>query len=385
MKKYYFEKDAQVTALQNTVANQRLSMSKTTLDDHEYTTRFNRLNGAIDNLSFNIRKGWKGVPPWLSGMVNRDAHHVGTKEMTAVGRACITRWVVNEILDCYFHPRLETELSKELKMIERNIRNTGQMQVTSDEQRDDLIVKLTSWRLTTLEGLAYVMASEQGEENKQRLTTHLTEKLIGSLQANLTDPSPAGLESGAVGIIDLAIGLASSLPLESRDVCVTYYMPNSFINETYMKMDSGIPPLTSPGASNDYPAELGDQASINSGDENSDAEAEKDSNGGPPPRGDSAHGSQPKKDSKKGLFGTLVGSSKKPSPPENGGSAGQGNRMGSAGSGIAGPGPKDRESLEKLNRERERRIRFSTFVGVEVRGKGKEGGNILVKAPCYGY
>lgn len=401
VKKYYFEKDAQVTALQNTVANQRLSMSKTTLDDHEYTTRFNRLDGAISNLSFNIRKDWKWVPPWLAPMVNKDAHNVGTKEMTAVGRACITRWVVDEILDRYFHPRLEPGLSSELKIIEKNIRSAGKNQVLGEEQREDLIVKLTSWRLTTLEGLADSMAAEQGHEYKQQLTNMLMEKLTASLQMNLNEPPPQGLESGVGMIIELAIGLASSLPQESRDVCVEYYMPGSLIHETYMKLESGIPPLTNPGGNVEYlgapEQQQGDQASTFSGDDKSPGEKEGDKenngNGGLPSRADllqvqggDGQQQQLKKDDnrKKSLFGALV-SSKKSSPVENSndGSAPVSiTRMGSTNSGI-NLGAKERESMERADRDR--RIRFAAFVGVEVRGKGKEGGNVLVRAPCYAF
>ncbi len=397
MKKYYFEKDAQVTALQNTVANQRLSMSRTTLDDHEYTTRFNRLDGAINNLSFNIRKDWKWVPPWLAPMINKDAHNVGTKEMTAVGRACITRWVVDEILDRYFHPRLEPGLSSELKTIEKNLRRIGQNQGLGEEQREDLIVKLTSWRLTTLEGLADSMAAEQGHEYNKQLTTMLVEKLTASLQMNLSDPPPPGLESGVGMIIELAIGLAGSLPQESRDVCVEYYMPGSLINETYMKMESGIPPLTMPGGNVDFlgaPEQpQGDQGSTHSGDDNSPGENEGDKensgNSGVPNRADllQAQGGngqqQIKKDDtrKKSLFGALV-SSKKPSQAENssGGLAPNSNpRTGS----VTNISAKEREGMEKADRDR--RIRFAAFVGVEVRGKGKEGSNVLVRAPCYGF
>jgi hypothetical protein len=408
VKKYYFEKDAQVTSLQNTVANQRMSMSKTTLDDHEYTTRFNRLDGAINNLSFNIRKDWKGVPPWLAAMVNKEAHTIGTKEMTAVGRACITRWVVDEILDRYFHPRLEPGLSSQLKIIERNIRRAGQNQIISEEQRDDLVVKLTSWRLTTLEGLADAMASEQGNEYKQQLTANLMEKLTASLQMNLNDPPPPGLESGVGMIIELAIGLASSLPLESRDVCVEYFMPGSYINETYMKVESGVPPLSNPGA--EYPSTSdqlqGDQGSTDSGDTTSLAENDGErepnpngtsGNGGLPPRGDSlqAQGGnghqqqQMKKDDnrKKSLFGGLVGGSKNKSENTSGNNGGltpsQNPRMGSTSSAVSVSTIKEKESMEQTDKDR--RIRFSVFVGVQVRGKGKEGGNVLVRAPCYGF
>ena len=85
VKRYFFERDAQVQQLQNTVAHQRMATSRTVLDDDEYATRFNRLDGAIKDLSFNIRKDWRNIPPWLQPVVNEDAHNVGTKEMTAVG------------------------------------------------------------------------------------------------------------------------------------------------------------------------------------------------------------------------------------------------------------------------------------------------------------
>ena len=122
MKKYYFEKESQVQQLQNTLAHQRLAQSRTSLDDNEYSNRFQRLDGAINNLAFNVRKDWKAVPPWLSPYVNIDATTKVTKEMTAVGRACISRWLVDEIFDRVFHPALEPGLSASLKIIERNLR-----------------------------------------------------------------------------------------------------------------------------------------------------------------------------------------------------------------------------------------------------------------------
>jgi hypothetical protein len=48
-KKEIEQLSGQVEQLQNAIANQRMSQSRTSLDDSEYTTRFNRLNGAINN------------------------------------------------------------------------------------------------------------------------------------------------------------------------------------------------------------------------------------------------------------------------------------------------------------------------------------------------
>jgi hypothetical protein len=63
VKGLYFEKQAQVEQLQNTLANQRLSQSRTSLDDSEYLTRFQRLDGAIKEVAFSIRKVF---PPRLN-------------------------------------------------------------------------------------------------------------------------------------------------------------------------------------------------------------------------------------------------------------------------------------------------------------------------------
>src|SRR5947207_6835630 len=112
-----------------------MSTSRTVLDDNEYAIRFGRLDGAINQLAFNIRKDWKSIPPWLQSVANDDAHTVGTKEMTAIGRACLTRWLVDEIFDRYFHPDLEPNLSCQLKMIERTVRRQGK--ISSEEDREN--------------------------------------------------------------------------------------------------------------------------------------------------------------------------------------------------------------------------------------------------------
>ena len=401
VKKYYFEKDAQVTALQNALANQRLSMSKTSLDDTEYTTRFNRLDGAINNLSFNIRKNWKGVPPWLQSVCNKDAHSTGTKEMTAIGRACITRWVVDEVFDRFFHPSIEPALSSQLKVIEKNIRKGGTIQHSSDEQRDDLTTKLTNWRLTTLEGLQESLVDSQAQECKQHLTMGLVEKLTASLQMNLTDPPPPGLESGVGMIIELAVGIAHFLPIESRDVYVEYFMPNAPINETFMKMETNMTPLTNPlvGPTCNDMGDQADRLSMTSAPSMNENGEERDAgeptttsvNQQTSARGDSLpgggqNGAKAGHDKKKSFLGGLV--AKKPTPG-SGPDTTQAARLGSTSNSSMSAAQsakeaQERESIERGERERSS-IRFAAFVAVEVRGKGEKGANVLVKAPCYGY
>ena len=116
---------AEIERLQNVLANQRLSQSRTALDDNEYVNRFDRLDGAIKNLAFEIRQSWKVIPGWLQPVINQGAEVKGGREMTVVGRAAISRWVVDEILDRFFHPGLDPLLSSHLKTIEHNIRRCG--------------------------------------------------------------------------------------------------------------------------------------------------------------------------------------------------------------------------------------------------------------------
>ena len=248
VKRYYFEREAQVTQLQNTVATQRLSMSKTSLDDAQYSQRFERLSGAINNLAFNIRKDWKKVPPWLQPVCNIDAHAVGTKEMTAVGRTCITRWLNDTLFKQTFHPGIPTEVSTYLKAIESNLRGQASSGLMfTDEQRDDHLNKLTSWRLTTVEGLAPYLNSKEAAQYQESLTQSLTNALTGSLQANLKEPPPPGLSEGVATIISQAVSVAANIPLESRDIVISYFMPGEMINENLMKVETGMTALTNPG------------------------------------------------------------------------------------------------------------------------------------------
>ncbi|WEW61994.1 hypothetical protein PRK78_007494 [Emydomyces testavorans] len=375
VKRYYFEKEAQVQQLQNTVAHQRMSTSRTVLDDGEYSTRFGRLDGAINNLAFNIRKDWKSVPPWLQAVVNEDAHLVGTKEMTAVGRACLTRWLVDEIFHRYFHPSLEPNLSRHLKVIERNVRRMGK--AASEEEKENHLAKLTAWRRTTLDGLGEVLQGKLAEDHRTHLTATLVEKLTASLEMNLKEPAPPGLENGVAMIVELAIGIAANMPLESRDVIVEYFLPGAPITESHMKLETTLPPLANPGCESRQSSEpssavtdRGDQASLKElGIEGplGDGDAAKDVSSSAANSGHSF-----KESRKKSVFGSLI--YKKPHPNANQSPSDSG-RPGSA----MLPDGKERDEFDK---EETMRIRFAAFVAVEVQGKGA--GNVIVKAPVYG-
>ena len=419
VKRYYFEREAQVTQLQNTVANQRLSMSKTSLDDAQYMARFERLSQAINNLSFNIRKNWRAIPPWLRHVCNQDAHTIGTKEMTAMGRACITRWLYESIFQNTFHPALEPTLSAHLKHIEHNLRRGGQAgTLVTDEQRDDLTTKITTWRLTTIEGLQDLLASEQAEQYTESMSKHYTHQLTESLKANLTDPPPPGLSEGVGMIVGQAIGIASNIPLESRDICIEYYMPGTPLNETYMKVEPQIVPLSNPGPNERMlqqqvadakvraEAQEGDQMSTTSaegGARDRDVEAEireaagkaalhtaQQGSAGPQGRNDSVasnnsqitlKGQTDKQSKKSGFLGGFV--NKKPSMSARGGDRPEINKP--TATDNEGEDPRsnarnsivvDPSSMAVPPGTNEGRIRFAAFVAVEVRGKGP-GANVL--------
>ncbi len=356
--------------LQNTLAHQRLAQSRTSLDDSEYATRFNRLDGAINNLAFNIRKDWKSIPPWLGPVVNQDAHKTGTKEMTAIGRACISKWIVDEVLDRYFHPGLEPTLSSQLKIIEKNVRKFA-APTHSNEEEDALLAKVSNWRLTTLDGLTEMLSSPQSIECRTALTESLVMKLIASLQMNLKDPPPPGLEGGVSMIVELAVGIAANLPLESRDVYVEYPMAGAPVNPDYMKVETGLPALTNPGASHESLDT--DKSSLSGADASSQISDPKDTSSEQQGPRDAESSSMKEHPKKKGMFGGLM--NKKP-PASQGG---EGLQKPTDGSQVSLGQQGQRPTSSAGQREPEiQRVRFAAFMAVEVRGR-----SILVKAPVY--
>ncbi|KAK5988861.1 hypothetical protein PT974_10358 [Cladobotryum mycophilum] len=229
---------SQVEHLQNAFANQRMSQSRTALDDSEYATRFNRLNGAINNLSFNIRKDWRCLPQWLEKYVSPDALKTGKQEMTAVGRAVISRWVVEEIFNKCFHPGLEQTLSAQLKEVELSIRGNAYT-MHSQEEFDALTTKVVNWRMATLEGLQQKLGGTTTTDNRHVLTTKLTTNLTACLYQYLNTPPPSGVEGSTSMIVELAIGIAANLPLESRDVSIAYPLPGEILQPHLMEVEKG--------------------------------------------------------------------------------------------------------------------------------------------------
>lgn len=353
--------NGQVEQLQNAVANQRISQSRTALDDNEYTTRFNRLNGAINNLSFNIRKDWQTLPSWLDKYVSVDALKTGKQEMTAVGRAVITRWIVEEIFDSCFHPGLEPGLSKQLKDIEHNIRRFSYT-LSSQEEYDALTSKVVSWRMTTLEGLQHVLQSAESANHRQDFTRKATTNLTASLFRHLADPPPAGVDGSASTIVELAVGIAANLPLESRDVAIKYPLPQENINHDIMDVEkTPLPPIDTRPPDSDGDAESREDSGKDTGaDKNSSKERNK---------------------SRTGMSATSALSSLLSSAPAALVPGAGNSRKGSVASTTGRKSSfaaTDSTTNLALPPKDSSKVRFAGFLAVEVRGR-----QVLVKAPVW--
>ena len=439
VKRYYFEKDAQVQHLQNTVAHQRMAVSRTVLDDNEYANRFGRLDGAIKDLAFSIRKDWTSLPPWLLGYVNDDAHTVGMKEMTAIGRAFMSRWLVEEIFQRHFHPSLDPTFSQQLKSIENNLRhqhqhvttspspNTtgsgsngngngnggqgqGQVPVAAAEDKENAIAKISNWRRTTFDGLGdALLQGPAAEENRRNLTEQLVGRLVSTLRTYLTEPPPIGMDTSARLIVENAVGIAEKIPLESRDVCVEYPLPGSPVDEKRMKVESGVPPLTNVRPDNirrehdnDHDSQ-GQQGQGVDPDDSSNGGKDRDASAPTSPtvtstqsqqsQAQSAAATDPKKKQSSSVFSSLMG--KRPPPPSTSASTNTSTNTAqsqsqpqpqsqpqsqSQGSPQGSPLGKDADDA-KGPVSGSGRIRFAAFMDAEVQGKGPV--NVLARAPVY--
>jgi hypothetical protein len=370
-----------VHELQNTLANQRLSASRTSLDDSEYTARFSRLDGLISQLAFSIRKSWTSIPEWLHRAINKDAMSTGKQEMTAVGRAFISWWLYSEVFERIFHPDLEINLSLALKGILTNLRRFAPP-CNSEAEEQNLASKLVSWRMTTVEGIQDQLRSPNSQQHRAELLQHLNAKLVGDISTYLTDPAPPDLAGGVYMIVELAANIISHLPLESREVMIEYYPPMCPVLPDLMKLEQGIPQLTAPIVGN---------ASDDDGDSAKDtlggaSDASKEDEQAPPPP---PHKEDVAPKGRRGMLANLMGAaSGKPAPPSGpqssqqpptGPQSGAG-KPGSAGSAIApgGVGKSNGRETPGQQSGKEERVRLSVGLGVGIRGR-----SVLVRAPVY--
>lgn len=237
------------------------------------------------------------------------------------------------------------------------------------------MARISNWRLATLDGLQDMLSSPQADEYRNQLIEQLVKKLVDNLTMNLRDPLQTGVEDAVIGIVQLAVGIAANLPQESRDVFVHYITPGSLVNENFMKIESGLPPLTNPGEASsegvtgEKPSEdvgvAAEQKENNpSGSvEESAASAVGSSNTGNIAAGGANSGS-PKETKKKSMFGALMGGVKKGANTPTSSTHQQQQQQ--------QPPPLPPQV------QREERVRFSAFMAVEVRGR-----SVLMKAPVY--
>ena len=305
--------------------------------------RLSRLDGLISQLAFGFRKDWKSLPPWLQPWVNKDCISVGKHEMTAIGRAFISKWLVDEVFNKYFHPGLDLEVSRELKTIQNNIRSYGTALQTGEEE-DALTSKIINWRLATMDGLQPQLGLPEAAGRRQHLIEILDAQLVTGLTEYMHE-TPAGLEGGVHMIIELAVTLLLHLPFESRDVVLEYYSPGSIFDERTMRAESSpIAPLGTPMAE---PMDM-DRMSLHS-DRSEEVEDE-------PQRIE-------RPERKQGFLKDLMSTKKSP-PPKGGNGAGPSQNSLLQPPGSSG-GPKDE------------RVRLCIFLGL---AKGKM---VLAQAPVF--
>lgn len=302
-------------------------------------------------------------------MVNKTAVETGKQEMTAVGRAFISHWLVENIFEKYFHPDLEPGFSTQLQTIVLNIRKFSPA-CHSQEDEDSLAAKIINWRLATLEGLADTLRAPQAEKHREALIETLNEKLIASLQMHMNDPAPPDLNGGVPMIVELAVSIAQHLPLESREVHIEYFPPGHGIVTEFMKLETGIPALTAPILELDE-ADRASVRSVASKDVDNASIAEQEQLAT-----QQQNSQMPKEEKKRGVFG-FGGGSKKPTTAP----ASLGKRESTLGAGGSqqsltqnppgsSSGPKEEPPAP--------RVRMAVGVAVQIRGK-----SILMKAPVY--
>ena len=164
-------------------------------------------------------------------------------------------------------------------------------------------------------------------------------------------------------IIEFAVAVAQHIPMESRDVAVEYFYPGASIMPDMMKLETGIPALTSPitlSETSPSSTDAADRASLTSTDTRESADP-RDSTDGP-------SGAAAREEKKaRGMFGGLMsgsGSGKMQKPPPT--SQAQAGKPAAAAAGRETP-------------SKEEKVRMCVGISVQIRGR-----SVLTKASVYG-
>jgi len=271
---------------------------------------------------------------------------VGKQEMIAVGRAFVSRWLAEEILNKHFHPGLDFTLSEQLRKIHANIRGSSAL-IQSSEEEEALNAKIVNWRLTTIDGLKPILSSPDASAQRQRFTTSLVHELATSINNHMREPV-AGIEQSISVIVELAVGILANLPLESRDVEIEYYHPGCTILPTLMTVEPGV----GGGSATSHEMDA-DRASLASGGGDL-MESPLEQHGG------ELGEQQPPKTSpgqiRKSFLGSMMGSKKS----------------------VSGAGPKTHSAGGAATPVKEEvpKVRLCLFLAAQIRGK-----TVLCKAP----
>lgn len=221
------------------MATKNLSESRTSLDDGEYVKRLESLDVSIRELAFSMRKHWRSLPDWIAPYVSEDAIQAASKEMIAVGRAFVSQWLYSTIFRQHFHPALPEALSLGLKACQQNL---GPQPGSSAEVNSTSLARTTIWRLATIDGLTSYLSpsSPTASANTDTFISNHTQSLVTALSQHLIDPHPAELHltTSISSIIDSVAKILSHIPLESRDVQLQYYMPETVVDTEIMKVES---------------------------------------------------------------------------------------------------------------------------------------------------
>ncbi|RFN49717.1 hypothetical protein FIE12Z_6069 [Fusarium flagelliforme] len=97
--------------------------------------------------------------------------------------------------------------------------------------------------MTSLDGLHRQLNSPAANENRNTFIAKTTTNLTACLYQFLNTPPPPGVDGSASMIVELAVGIAANLPLESRDVAITYPLPGDIVQPHVMEVEKAALPV----------------------------------------------------------------------------------------------------------------------------------------------
>lgn len=300
--------------------------------------------------------------------------------MTAVGRAVITKWLLDEIFNKFFHPDLDQHLSKQLKSCHVNIRKNAPL-ATNTEEEEALTSKLINWRLATTEGFADQLRGPQALTNREHLIKSLNEALIATMEMYVIDPNHEDfkeLKANVPPIIELAVNILSHLPMESREIAVEHYSPGHSIMGEMMSVESGIPALATPcaeGVLQHHDGDAAERASLTSTasdlkDPSAGAGGDVDSQQSSPQGVQQQQQQEPKRSGGRGMFSSIMGGGGKKLQQSE--TRQRELREQQLGTGRAGDNGGSQVSLQSGPPKEEipPRVRIATGMSVRIYGKG---------------